>query len=46
MLTLLKLTKSLKLPWDEVLGKVDDLIAGLVGLESTREHAHKKCYQH
>lgn len=23
-----------KLPWEEVLGKVDDLIAGLVGLES------------
>lgn len=30
-----------QLPWDDVLGKVDDLIAGLVGLESTREHAHK-----
>lgn len=23
-----------QLPWDEVLGKVEDLIAGLVGLES------------
>lgn len=26
----------IKLPWDDVLGNVDDLIAGLVGLVSTK----------
>lgn len=29
-----------QLPCEEVRGKVDDLIAGLVGLESTRESMH------
>lgn len=33
-----------ELPCEDVRGKVDDLIAGLVGLESTRESMHIKQY--